>query len=50
MTGDRFAVETALASSPPLGCVLAALPHTALTLDDGGTALLGPRVKNAGSR
>ena len=44
-----FAVGTALASSPPHGSVLAALPHTALTSDDGGTALLGPRVKDAGS-
>ena len=43
-----FAVGTALASRPPPRSVLAALPHTALTSEDSGTALLGPRVKNAG--
>ena len=45
----RIAVGTALASSSPHGSVLAVLPHTALTSDDVGTALLGPRVKYAGS-
>jgi len=49
LTDEGFAVGTALASSPPHSSVLAALPHTAPTSDDVGTALLGPRMKNAGS-
>jgi hypothetical protein len=48
--GDSVAVGTALANGPPHRSARAALLHTAPTLDDGGKALLRPRMENAGRR
>jgi len=46
---SSVAVGTRVSPGPPLRSVRAALPHTAPTLDDGGTPLLRPGVQDAGT-